>query len=228
MKRLGFLGVVASVILLLVGCTTLPRTEAGHNSEKTLVASGYARFDDSGRLSVNHRWLSAQQAAKLNAFRGLADQLYYEPLGDNKTVGTQVIRHEVYRVYLDIYLRSAQATDYRTIQDSLKATLRLPLTTRFFQCMRGEPAVAEQCIREDGKLAYSRLGFKPAMTTSVNLSCGSVDCSDQFSVVGFSGNKNPIDGFLLDIGLYDTEWIANTAARTLFNQLLIDGFINAL
>lgn len=215
------------IAVTLAGCSVLSCRDEVVTS-KTLVADGYSRFDDSGRLNVNRRWLSAQQVAKLNAYRGLADQLYYEPLGENKTIGSQVISHEVYRVYLDIFLRSAQATDYRTVQDSLKTTLKLTLTPRFYQCMRGDAVQAKQCIQEDDKLAYSRLGYKTALTTSANLACSTIDCSDQFAVGGFSKDRNPVDSLLLNVGLYDMEWIANTGARTLFNQLLINGFINAL
>ncbi|MCQ8104575.1 hypothetical protein NP590_10705 [Methylomonas sp. SURF-2] len=211
----------------LAGCST-PGGREPVASPKALVADGYSRFDDSGKLNVNHRWLSARQVAKLNAYRGLADQLYYEPLGENKTVGSQVISHEAYRVYMDIYLRSAQSTDYQTVQDSLKTTLKLNLTPRFYQCMSGNPEQARQCIQEDDKLAYSRLGYKTAYTTSANLACATIDCSDQFAVSGFSKDRNPVDSLLLNVGLYDLEWMANTAARTLFNKLLIDGFINAL
>ncbi|MCK9605593.1 MAG: hypothetical protein M0R33_03980 [Methylomonas sp.] len=215
------------IAVTLTGCAALNWRDEAVTS-KTLLADGYSRFDDSGRLNVNNRWLSAQQVAKLNAYRGLADQLYFEPLAENKTVGSQVISHEVYRVYLDIYLRSAQATDYRTVRDSLKTTLKLTLTPRFYQCMRGDAVQAKQCIQEDNKLAYSRLGYKTALTTSANLACGTIDCSDQFAVGGFSKDRNPVDSLLLNVGLYDMEWIANTGARTLFNQLLINGFINAL
>lgn len=227
MKRYPLMIFAVLMAANLVGCSSLNRRDEAVTS-KTLVADGYSRFDDSGKLNVNHRWLSAQQVAKLNAYRGLADQLYYEPLGEDKTVGSQVIGHEVYRVYLDIYLRSAQATDYRTVQDSLKTTLKLALTPRFYQCMSGNTEQAKQCIQEDDKLAYSRLGYKTAYTTSANLACGTIDCSDQFAVSGFSKDRNPVDSVLLNVGLYDMEWIANTAARTLFNKLLINGFINAL
>lgn len=227
MKRYPSFIFALLVAVNLAGCAALNWRNEPVTS-KTLVADGYSRFDDSGRLNVNNRWLSARQVAKLNAYRGLADQLYYEPLGENKTIGSQVISHEVYRVYLDIYLRSARATDYRTVQDSLKTTLKLTLSPRFFQCMGGDTVQAKQCIQEDDKLAYSRLGYKTAYTTSANLACGTIDCSDQFSVSGFSKNRNPVDGFLLNVGLYDMEWIANTGARTLFNRMLINGFINAL
>lgn len=227
MKRYPILIFVLLMAANLAGCSALNRRDEAVTG-KTLVADGYSRFDDSGKLNINHRWLSAQQVAKLNAYRGLADQLYYEPLGENKTVGSQVIGHEVYRVYLDIYLRSAQATDYRTVQDSLKTTLKLNLTPRFYQCMRGDAVQAKQCIQEDDKLAYSRLGYKTAYTASANLACGTIDCSDQFAVSGFSEDRNPVDSLLLNVGLYDMEWIANTGARTLFNKLLINGVINAL
>lgn len=231
MKRLASFWTMVWLATLLVGCSGMQTQRAEHaevSAGKTLLASGYARFDDSGKLAVNHRWLSAQQLAKLNAYRGLADQLYYEPLGDNMTVGSQVVSHEVYRVYLDVYLRSAQATDYQTVQDRLKATLKLPLTERFYQCLRGDIDKAKQCIQEDDKLAYSRLGYKTALTTSANLACGTLDCSDQYSVAGFSSNRNLLDGFLLDVGLYDSQWIVNTGARTFFNYLLLNGFFNAL
>ena len=227
MKRIKSVLAVVWMAIVMIGCSNL-RTKDNGDLSKSLEATGYARFNDSGKLAVNHRWLSAQQVAKLNAYRGLADQLYYEPLGDNKTVGSQVISHEVYRVYLDVYLRSAQATDYQTVKDSLKATLKLPLTPKFYACMRGDIVQTKQCIQEEDKLAFTRLGYNTALTTSANLACGTVDCSDQFAVAGFSNNRNPVDGFLLDVGLYDSEWIVNTGARVLFNKLLITGFVNAL
>lgn len=218
---------IVLLMLALSGCASVNVHEEVSTS-KTLVASGDSQFNNSGQLSVNNRWLSAQQLAKLNAYRGLADQLYYEPLGENKTVGSQVISHEVYRVYLDIYLRGAHASDYQTVRNNLKTTLELTLTPRFYQCMSGDVALARQCIQEDDKLAFTRLGYKTATKTTANLACDRVDCSDQFYVSGFSKERNPVDGFLLDAGFYDVQWTVNTGARTLFNYLLINGFINAL
>lgn len=219
---------------LVVGCAHIESrdsTSVAPPTSKTLVANGYSRFDDiTGQQKVNQRWLSAQQVAKLNAYRGLADQLYYEPLGKNtpKTVGSQVIKDEVYRVYLDTYLREAQAIDYHTVKDSLKATLQLKLTPRFYQCMNGDVAQARRCLQEDDKLAFTRLGYKTATSVSSNMACGISDCSDQLSVKGFSKDRNLVDGALLDAGFYDVEWTVNTGARTLFNYLLIYGFLNAL
>lgn len=223
MKRLLIFALMA---IGLTGCASMNSHDSAVTAPKSLEATGYSRFDDSGKLNVNHRWLSAQQVSKLNAYRGLADQLYYEPLGNNKTVGSQVMSHEVYRVYLDVYLRSAKATDYRTVKDSLKTTLKLTLTPEFYQCMRGSVSQASQCLHEDDKMAFSRLGYKTATTTTANLACSNLDCSDQFAVDGFSKDRNMVDDLFLDAGLYDTEWMVNTGARTFFNYLLINSFVN--
>ena len=216
--------------LMLIGCAGSREPITINNmTDKTLMASGYSQFADVGVMqTVNQRWLSAQQTAKLNAYRSLADQLYYEPLGNNKTVGSQVVLNEVYRVYLDTYLRNAQAIDYLTVKNSLKATLQLKLTPRFYQCMGADLADARQCLHEDDKMAFTRIGYKTATTTSNNLACGQMDCSDQLYVKGFSKDQNVVDGALLDAGFYDTEWTINSGARGLFNYLLIYGFLNAL
>jgi len=228
MKHGKALFLVFGLILTLAGCAGNAVKQAMPSGDKILRASGFSRFDDGGQISVNHRWLSAQQQAKLGAYRGLADQLYHEPLGENKTVGSQVVSHEVYRVYLDTYLREARASDYRAVKDSLKTTLELKLTPRFYQCMGGDVGQANSCIQEDGKLTLTRLGSKTATTTSVNLACGVRDCSDQFHVKGFSKQRNAVDDALLDNGLYDVEWTVNSGVRILFNYLLINGFINVL
>lgn len=221
--------VVFCLALVSVGCASKggARGElAIPASGKVLQAHGYSRFDDSGRLGVNHRWLSAQQSAKLNAYRALAHQLYYEPLPGNKTVGSQIIADEIYRVYFDIYLRQARASDYRAVKDSLKTTLELKLTPRFYQCMGGDVVQANRCIQEDGKLTMTRLGYNAAETRTVNLACGTRDCSDQFYVKGFSKSRNAVDDVLLDAGFYDVEWTANMGLRILLNYLLINGFLN--
>jgi hypothetical protein len=72
------------MVLALNGCAAVGDKHADVPSAgKTLRATGYSRFDDSGKLAVNQRWLQAQQAAKLDAYRGLADLLYQEKAGQS-------------------------------------------------------------------------------------------------------------------------------------------------
>lgn len=221
------------VILLLLfasGCASVDQRQTAAPTpltSKTLTASGYAQFQDGG-MQFRQRWLTTQQAAKLNAFRALADQLYDEALADGKTVGSQVVGNEAYRIYLDGYLREAKATDYHNVKDTLKVSLSLNLTPTFYQCMSGEPWQIEQCLREDGKLELTRLGFKPAQTTTVNLACGNRDCSDQFYVQGFSKEVADHDAALLKVGMYPSGRLLNSFSRAAFNLILIQGLINAI
>lgn len=212
--------------MVLLGCATTEPRQLSMTQQKTLIAEGYGRFDES--LQVKQRWLSTRQIAKLNAYRGLADQLYDEPLGNGQTVGSRVIGNESYRIYLDNYLRGARASDFRTLQDSLKISLTLTLKPDFYQCMGGDDVEIKRCLREDHQIDYSRLGYRQAATAHVNLACSRRDCSDQFHVKGFSNTPNPVDDTLLNAGLYDAQWTANIGARMLFNQLLVNAFYNAL
>jgi hypothetical protein len=222
MKHMALLTLM--IMVVLDGCASMESTSPNTISSKTLSSTGYSRFQDGGGISVNQRWLMAQQAAKLDAYRGLADLLYKEALDGQKTVGSQVMSDEAYRVYLDTYLRNARAVDYRTVKDTLKTTLELNLSPRFYRCMSGDAAVVSQCLQDDNKLPFTRIGYKPAVTTSANMACANRDCSDQLYVQGFSKDRNSVDDVLLDAGLYDTEWMVQTGVDLFLINGVIFGF----
>ena len=217
------------LIALEMGCSATVSQNAAKlpPADKLLVASGYGRFDDSGQIAVNQRWWSAQQAAKLDAYRDLAEQLYQQPLDDKRTVGSQVVKDEQFRLYVDSYLRQARATDYRTVKDVLKTRLELSLTSRFYQCLNSSEQVAA-CLQQDNKMAFTRLGTKTATTNSANLACAQRDCSDQLYVSGFSNDRNQLDKVLLDAGLYDSEWFVNTGGDVMGRYFLLQGIFNGL
>ncbi|MDD1623065.1 MAG: hypothetical protein LUQ11_16445 [Methylococcaceae bacterium] len=229
MKRTSSWLLIGLAACVFAGCSSLGgkagSAVAEPTADKVLHATGFSRFEDNGNVPVNQRWLMAQQAAKLDAYRGLADLLYKEPLDGRKTVGSQVMSDEAYRVYLDTYLRGARAVDYRTVKDTLKATLELNLTPRFYRCMTGDADVVNQCLQDDKRLQFTRIGYKSATTTSVNMACGNRDCSDQLYVQGFSKDRNAVDNALLNAGLYDVEWTVHTAADLAGRFMAIQGFI---
>ncbi len=232
MNSRSFCIIVGLALSVLAGCSSLggkPAALANQNTSiKTLRANGFSQLEETPNLPANHSWLMAQNAAKSDAYRNLADQLYTEALDRQNTVGTQVMKDEAYRVYLDIYLREARAVDYRTVQDTLNATMELNLTSRFYRCMSGDKVIVKQCLQEDNKLPLTRLGNRPAMTSTVNLACGTRDCGEQYYVQGFSKERNPVDNVLLNVGMYDLEWDAHTGAslfaRLFFLQEAIHGF----
>jgi len=217
-------------VSVLAGCSSVGGNAGNATAEpvsaRTLRASGFGRFEDGGNVPVNQRWLLAQQSAKLGAYRSLADQLYKVGLDGQKTVATQVIGDEAYRVYLDTYLREARTVDYHTVNDTLKVTMELTLTPRFYRCMSGDSEIVGQCLQSENKLGITRLGYRPAATATVNLACGVRDCGDRYYVRGFSKDRNAVDDVLLDGGLYDVEWDAHTGVSLFARLILLQGFFN--
>jgi hypothetical protein len=226
MKDTLLWGLYALTICLLTACASQGGFEQNNVSEeraaKTIRVTAYGSFDNRETISINQRWSKAQQAAKLEAYRNLADQIYNEPIGGQVTVGTQVMNDDVYRVYLDTYMRDAKTVDYRTLNDSLQLTMELNLSPRFFQCMSGSPTQVSQCLQDDKKLAITRLGYRSPTSVKVNLACSSSDCSDQMHVQGFARESNPVNDVLLGAGMYDLEWNAHTAGSLFLRSFLIN------
>ncbi len=203
---------VSLMLTGLGGCASSGGNTDNTAKAKSLRASGYSRLEADTQTPFDQMWLKAQQAAKLSAYRSLAESLYLEALEGDKTVGSQVMSDEAYRVYVDTFLREARAVDSRNLKDALKTTLELKLTPRFYRCMSGNKEIVRLCLQADNKSAMTRLGLNPAKTIVANLACGARDCSDQLSVQGFATQRNPVDEVLLNAGLYDAEWSVSTSA----------------
>lgn len=212
MKQIVLWVLVGLTLAGLTGCASTGGNSVTTARAKSLRASGYSRLEADNQTPFNHMWLKAQQAAKLSAYRSLAESLYQEALDADKTVGSQVMSDEAYRVYVDTFLREARAVDSHNVKDTLKITLELNLTPRFYRCMSGDAEIVKLCLQADNKSALTRLGLNTAKTTTVNLACSERDCSDQLSVQGFATQRNPVDEVLLNAGLYDVEWSVSTSA----------------
>lgn len=191
---------------------------------KVLAAMGQSLIRQAPGLSQQQRKLNADQAAKMEAYRGLAALLYRERLAGGGTIAERVMQDEGYRIYLDLFLREAKVDETQALGNVLRVNLALSLNDRFYQCMGGDATVVRQCLLQDNKLLFTRLGYNMAELKTVNLGCGVSDCSDLFHVGGFNRHKNGFDRALLSAGLYDSEWIGNTSARLLVNFFLLHGF----
>jgi outer membrane protein FlgP len=213
-------------IALLAGCSAhAPRPETAA-VDKQLTGTGFSHYVD--QTPPGKRWQLTAQAAKLEAYRNLSNQLYAEPLDAQRTVGSQVVADERYREYVDVYLRQAMASDYRNAGDVLKVQMTLTLKPVFYQCMRGDVAQIGLCLQQQNKLPLTRLGYRQAAVSSVNLACVQKDCSDQISVQGFGQPRNPVDNALLNAGLYDSEWFVNTGGDVMGRYFLLQGILDGL
>ncbi|MCF6252546.1 MAG: hypothetical protein L3J75_14970 [Methylococcaceae bacterium] len=224
MKKITFSSLLTVILILLVGCgsvsTKVVESSTPENI-KTLLASGYSQLRKRTQMTQGQNTFATEQSAKLNAYRELAKQVYTEKLDNGLVVADQVLKDEAYRIFLDLFLREAQVVESKTIADQKKIALALGLTPRFYQCFSGTVAVVSQCLQEDNKIPFTRIGYQHAALSRVNLSCAASGCIAPLSVSGFSKEKDAVDNVLLDYGLYDTEWTANIALKTLLRYFVL-------
>ena len=207
------------ICLLLVGvtmtaCSSLmskPDDRADHKPVKVLMAQGTSSLPKMAHLSAKENRFALEQAATINAYRKLAQQLYKEELVSGLLVADQVIKAEPFRIYVDLFLRQASIVKSTKIYDQKRIDLALTLTPRFYQCTSSTLAKVSQCLREDDKIQFTRIGYQQAPMATVNLSC--YDCSSQLSVSGFSKEKNAAEKVMLEAGLYDASWFSNMGAN---------------
>ena len=214
---------IVLVSMTLVACSSIATKQDTRTADKMLMAHGYSRVKNQAHLTAVQNQFAIEQAAKINAYRKLAKQLYSESLENGLLVADQVIKEEPFRIYLDLFLRQARVVDSQVIADQKMVGMALTLTPRFYACFSTTVARVAQCLKEDDKVQFTRIGYQTAAMSTVNLSCP--ECSLALSVSGYSAEKNGLDRGLLNVGLYDSEWIGNMATSTLIRYWYLTHFI---
>ena len=232
MKKLTLRVLLSISVIMLTACsslTTKPQDSTSTSdstvivADKVFQASGYSTLRSQPQLTQVQNQYAVEQKAKLNAYRDLALQIYREKLFDGRIVADQVIEHEAYRIYLDLFLREARVMESRHIADQQKVALELNLTPRFYQCFSATVAGVMQCLREDNKVPFTRVGYQKVPVSTLNLACS--DCADQLSIAGFSKEKNSVDSALLNVGLYDSQWMVDMGVKLLLNYLYLSQIV---
>lgn len=204
------------VSMTLAACSsvaTKPDELVIKKTDKVLTAQGYSRLQKISSLTQKQHQFAQEQAATVSAYRSLAKQLYQEKLADGLLVADQVIKAEPFRVYFDLFLRQAKVLQSKKVYGQKSVSLSLVITPRFYKCISSSVKVVLHCLREEGKIQFTRIGYKQAAASTVNLNC--YGCSSQLSVSGFSKKKNTVDSVMLRAGLYDAEWLGNMAVSVL-------------
>lgn len=214
---------IVLVSMTLVACSSIATKPAAEAVDKVLMAHGYSRIQHQAHLTSVQNQFSIEQKAKIDAYRNLAKQLYIERLENDLLVADQVIKEERFRIYFDLFLREARVVESQVIADQKRVGMALSLTPRFYSCISTTVARVAQCLREDDKVQFTRIGYQTAAVSTVNLSCPG--CSLQLSVSGYSADKNILDRGLLNVGLYDSEWIGNMAVSTMIRYWYLTSFI---
>ena len=207
-------------LITLTACSSVATQKQHSLAYKTLEASGYSQLSNKPQLSKKQNRYATEQIAKLNAYRELARQLYSEKLVNGISVAEQVIKNESFRIYADLFLREAKIKNTIIFSNQKRIDLELSLSPRFYYCFSTTVDVVNQCLKQDNKVSFTRVGYKQVPVQAVNLDCVYTDCARQLSVSGFSKKKNSFDSAMLDYGLYDSEWTINMALKTVLRYFV--------
>lgn len=99
--------------------------------------SGFGTYENvaNDRLSTRKR-LMARRASQLDAYRNLAERVYGTVIYGSSTVSDFVARNDMFRTYVDTYLRGAKLVSVNEHSDGVVETvMELKLERRFRECV---------------------------------------------------------------------------------------------
>ena len=121
----------AAVVVGPCGTTACATEAVG----RKLMATGYGNAGSYGQYTPGQAKLMAMRAAKVDAYRNLAEQVHGVRVWGNTVVSSFVAQNDVVRTYVDSFIRGARVVSVSAIADgNYEATVELELTSSFFDC----------------------------------------------------------------------------------------------
>ena len=116
-------------------------------------ATGYGAEDKFKDHTVGQRRLLAIRAAKMDAFRSLAEAVRGFNISGETSVSSAITESDVYKSDVEAFIRGAQVIDVTELKKgTYQVTVELVLDRRFFECM-DHPA-DEKCRPPKAKKSY--------------------------------------------------------------------------
>lgn len=134
--------VVPVLALAMAGCAPVGIHQKGGDGDRkldpiTVRVSGFGTYEDvSGdRLNTRERLL-ARRASQLDAYRNLAERVYGTVVYGSSTVNDFVLRNDMFRTYVDSYIRGAKMVAVNEHSDGvIETVMELKLEPRFRACV---------------------------------------------------------------------------------------------
>ena len=156
MKLVAVLALACASLLSACGTVHMPamgRQAPAAPVVVTLNATGYGAVNNAAcagqcdRVSPAQRKLLAMRAARLDAYRAMAEQVYGLRIEGGSTVGSLALKDDSFKVYIDAFIRGARVTNTVQREDgTYEATVEMEFDTRAAQSQaqftRTAPAVA--------------------------------------------------------------------------------------
>lgn len=125
----------------LGGCVAPPIMDAPVSGEKVVRVTGYGAASIDSTLSPTQRHLLGVRAAKVDAYRNLAEQVQGLQVNGNSSVRDLASKNDTIQTYVSAYLRGARVVSTEMVSNGMyEAVVELTLAPTFFQCVWGMPS----------------------------------------------------------------------------------------
>lgn len=136
-KTLGW-GLGAMIALLLLGACSTAQTQAPIivRLPTKFTATGHGSLGAYGPYNAGQQKLMAMRAARLDAYRNLAEQVYGFQITGSTTVNAFATQSDTLRAYIDAHLKGAKILSVIQQPDGLyEATAELEVPADFGACI---------------------------------------------------------------------------------------------
>lgn len=115
------------------------QTTASAPARRKFSATGYGSPSAFGRYTISQRRLLAIRAAKVDAFRAMAEQVHGFRISANTAVADFVTQSDSVRVWIDAFIRGARVANVRNVSDgNYEVTLELDIPPNFKDCVQNQ------------------------------------------------------------------------------------------
>lgn len=142
MNRMFSLAAALSCAALLSACMVMPHqhggvTAPGAYAPQRFVAVGYGAMGGNySQYTPAQQKLMAMRAARVDAYRALAEQVYGFRVSGSTSVSGFATQSDNIRTYVDAVIRGARLVSINPIADgNFEATVELDVPATFFSCL---------------------------------------------------------------------------------------------
>ena len=156
MKLVAVLAFAAASLLSACGSVHLSTTPARSAQPLivTLNATGYGAVNMAAcagqcdRVAPAQRKLLAMRAARLDAYRAMAEQVYGLRVEGGSTVGSLALKDDSFKVYIDAFIRGARVTNVAQREDgTIETTVEMDFDTNAAKSPAPSPHTAPAVAR---------------------------------------------------------------------------------
>jgi hypothetical protein len=156
MKLVAVLAFAAATLLSACGTMQISTTPAPKAQPVivTLNATGYGAVNMAAcegqcdRVAPAQRKLLAMRAARLDAYRAMAEQVYGLRVEGGSTVGSLALKDDSFKVYIDAFIRGARVTNVAQREDgTYETTVEMDFDTNAAKSPAPSPHAAPAVAR---------------------------------------------------------------------------------